>query len=211
MGESKAHPNNMHCCDAHLVEFSQYRKSLAEVLSHADFTSVYDFFVLHAPILKSAEIENEFGQRSLRFYNWISNPQMNRLERELLRTAGLSSFIMLKSDTIIETLQAMQLRETGCTEHPRAVLQQNFVVKILEDGTIQVINDETRMQCLFRHVRNALAHNRTFSLPNSMIMLQDEDGKSKKITARLLLPAAALSQWITVIKENSTKSGGTSL
>lgn len=199
MSKNEAHPNHIHSCNEATVEFSKHVKSFTEIYSAEEFASIYDFFVLHAPVLKNGESEeNQFGQRSLKYYRWSGNTQLSKLERELLKTAMLPNFIILRSDTINETLQSMKLKDMGCSIHPRAVLLQKHTLKILENGKLQ-IDGETRMECLFRHVRNSLAHNRTFSFPNSMIMLQDEDESNKTITARLLIPRDALIQWKKVI------------
>ena len=200
MASAKAHPNNVHSCEAKPVEFSKHIKSLSSALSSDDFLTLMDFYVLHAPVLKnSSKTENQFGQRSLRYYGWTDSSQMNKLERSLLSAASLPNFVMLRTDSITETLASMQMDEKGCVEHSRAVLQQTHSVRLLETGEIQVSANETRMECLFRHIRNSLAHNRTYIFPNEMIMLEDLDNDEKKTTAKILIPLEGLSKWRKVI------------
>ena len=125
---------------------------------------------------------------------------MNRLEGRLLRAANLSVFCMIRADRIDQTLEAMDLDKTICCTHPRAVLRQLCSVRIQEDGSVNVSQGETRMECLFRHVRNSLAHNHTYMFENGNILLEDCDDSSN-ISARILIPRDALLDWMKIIKK----------
>ena len=200
MASEKAHPNNVHSCKENPVEFSKHIQSLSSALSPDEFLTLMDFYVLHAPVLKNtSKTENQFGQRSLRYYGWADSSQLNKLEHSLLSTALLPSFVIMRTDSISETLSAMQLNDKGCIAHSRAVLQQTHSVKVLETGEVQVTVGEKRMECLFRHIRNSLAHNRTYVFPNDMIMLEDLDSDEKHTTAKILIPKDCLMKWRKVV------------
>ena len=75
----------------------------------------------------------------------------------------------------------------------------NCKIEYTEDNKTNITPLETRLQCLFRHIRNALAHNLTYGFENGKIMLEDKF--KNKITARLLLSKKTLIDWIGLIKK----------
>ena len=54
------------------------------------------------------------------------------------------------------------------------------------------------MECLFRHIRKTLAHNRTYQFENGNILLEDVDD-NEKVSARILLSKRTLLDWIDII------------
>lgn len=194
--------NYIHVCE--LTKINIKNKAIA--LSKMNFTQpqmleIIDFFLFNAPVLKTNTKTNEFGLKSLKDYGWVG-PSLGKLEGKLLNAANLSIFCFIKSDTIQETLKAMDLEDKICVEHPRAVLKQNVKVTLLEDGSTRISQQETRMECLFRHLRNSLAHNLTYQFDNGNILLEDQDDNNR-ITARILIPKDALLEWIKIIKQDN--------
>lgn len=202
MAKQEMNKNYIHACNSTLINSKNYICSIAEAGYTSDeFKSIIEFYVLHAPILKSDK-SDPFGLKNLKEYGWCGNTSMNKLERELLKSSGIQSFCFIKSSTINNTLEQMQLgANEWCVDHPRAVLKQDFAVTITEDGKAEITNSETRMECLFRHIRNAFAHNHIYVFENGNLLLEDIDGQSKIITARILLPQIALINWINIVKK----------
>lgn len=124
---------------------------------------------------------------------------MNRLEGRLLRAANLSTFCMIKANSISQILEAMDLVSRICCSHQRAVLRQLCTAKILEDGSVTINQGETRMECLFRHIRNSLAHNHTYMFENGNTMLEDSDD-NESLSAKILIPRDALLEWMEIVK-----------
>lgn len=114
----------------------------------------------------------------------------------------MSAFCLIKSDDIVNTLDSMNLTEKICVEHPRAVLKQNFKVTVLEDGTAVIAQQESRLECLFRHIRNSLAHNHTYLFENNNILLEDCE-ENGKVSARILIPRDSLLEWIKIIRRDN--------
>ena len=73
---------------------------------------------------------------------------------------------------------------------------------VLPDGSTEIKQHETRMECLFRHFRNAIAHNHTYLFDNENIMFEDCD-ESGKISARILMPKNALLTWIEIVRSGN--------
>lgn len=209
MAKSKRiNENFIHSCGLAQIPISTKIVSISKM----DFTSeqlieVLDFYLLSAPILKSDKIEEPFGLKSLRYYEWAGSSAMTKLEGQLLKSSGINTFCILKSNSIEETLAAMNLGAKICAEHPRAVLKQNAKAVMHEDGSVEVRQEETRMECLFRHIRNSIAHNHTYLFDNDNIMLEDNE-ENGKITARIVMPRKALLDWIEIITQgnNSKKN-----
>lgn len=192
--------NDMHVCDCPRNRLVYAGESLKDSSLESDeLILVWDFYVSHAPILKSKASNGDgFGLRFLGEYGWNRKADHTSLERKLLTSAKLRRFVMVRADKISDTLSLMNLDGEICWEHPRAVLKQNYSISVNEDGTVSITNAETRMQCLFRHIRNALAHNRIYFSPNGeKILLEDAD--EKDITARILIPIRSLIKWVEII------------
>lgn len=200
MGKSsiKANPKYEHECNELSICFSDYIRSFSDgFFSNEIFHDLYDFYVLHAPIVM-AGVKESFGLRKPDYYGW-SGSSLRQLESKLLKHSGIKQFVILRSDSIDKTLKIARLFDYGCIAHSRAVLQQSHGKIIAhEDGTFTISSSEGRMICLFRHIRNSLAHNRTYLFDNGKIML--EDGCNKQITARILIDKEVLVTWMRVIQ-----------
>lgn len=117
-------------------------------------------------------------------------------------------YALSKAKKIDGTLESMDLdskdKNCICISHPRTVLQWKTTLSIQEDGEVNVSTSETRMECLFRHFRNSLAHNRTYVFTDiekgDTILLEDADEASKKISARILIKTRTLLDWIDVVQ-----------
>lgn len=163
------------------------------------FRRIVDFYVSKAPVLKNNKKDTEgFGLRSLKDLGWVGNTGLGRLEAELKSSADLTLYF-IRSNSIDSTLESMNLDGCICIEHARGVLQQKHNIVLKENGEVSITPDESRMECLFRHIRNSLAHGRTYSFNNGYIMLEDMDNQSNKITARLLIKFQSLIEWIEII------------
>lgn len=199
----KYNENFIHNCNETQVRIKDYAKSILEMgFTSKEIIEILDFYLFHAPILKNEKTEDKFGFKSLKYYNWYGN-KLSKLEGLLLKESGIGNFCIIKADSIENTLDAMNLNEKCCVFHPRAVIKQNYNVKVNEDGSINISEKETRMECLFRHIRNAIAHNHTYFFENDYILLEDLDEEKNVVTARILFHKKTLDSWIKVIKGNN--------
>lgn len=197
--------NNTHECREKKIALNRQNNiALKDIsLSPDKINMIWDFYVSHAPILNDQkEKGNGFGYRYLGDIGWGGSVKLFELEKELIKAAGLGCFVIIKADTITETLKNMNLNDTICWKHPRAVLKQRYKIKVRETGKIDITNSESRMVCLFRHIRNSLAHNRIYlSQDRTMILLEDaEDGG--RLSARILIPVHSLVEWIKIVDRN---------
>ena len=88
-------------------------------------------------------------------------------------------------------------------------------MEIVEDDegnlSAQISDHEAGYRCLFRHIRNAFAHNNVFFFENGNILLKDyqRDGdkqKDKKVTAAILIEFDTLFEWIRLIETDQERS-----
>lgn len=194
--------NHIHHCDSPSVGFDQSMGSIADCdYSLVQLKAILDFYLTHTPI-KSDEKKSTNGQpvRHLSDYNWKGSSDLTKLERSLLSSSGIPSFVMLKSDSIEGTIQSMQLGNPLCIQHPRAVMSINKKISIREDGKVAIEATETRLACLFRHIRNSIAHGRNHLFSSGNLLLEDGDGE--RITARILIPQDALVKWIALVDQD---------
>lgn len=193
--------NYKHSCNSQKECLVNHISSLSAAYTDEEFKRIIEFYVFAAPILKSDK-SDAFGLKNLKDYNWKGNADMNKLERELLRASEMLGFYFIKASTISGTLAQMDLVDRVCVEHPRAVLMQNYSTTVYENGRVVLNNSETRMECLFRHIRNSIAHNHTYIFRNGMILLEDTD-QNNIITARIMLKKKALLDWINIVSKQN--------
>ena len=207
MAKRKINENYIHECNSQKVELEKYASSLANAYSDADFVKVIKFYLLNAPVISNdSKKKDRFGLKKLRDYGWVGN-NLNKLERELIKTAELGMICCMRCESIDNTLEEMDLHEVICIEHPRAVIKQLYNLTAHENGEISKSDGESRMLCLFRHIRNSIAHSTTYVFPNGFILLEDRDIQGNKITARILIKSSTLVDWISVIDKDSNNSG----
>lgn len=204
MAKKEANENYIHACGEPLVDAKKRINSISCAgYSDEEFKKIIEFYLFNAPTLKNNR-NNQFGLKSLKSYGWRGNSDMCKLERELLKAANMSSFCFVKSSSIALTLNQMLLgSEKWCIFHLRAVLNQEYNCDVLETGKVEITNKETRMECLFRHIRNSLAHNHVYVFSNGNIVLEDTDAQNGKITARILLNKSTLLEWIRIIRKET--------
>ncbi len=196
--------NYIHNCDGEKVSIIELKKSLADIYDENEFKEIIDFYLFHPLILKDERQNSKFGQKCLKEYQWFGNSGQNSLsalEGRMLKAASLGMFCILKSSKITDTIEAMGLNgDIICITHPRAVLKQNVDICMQEDGQVKVSDREKRLVCLFRHVRNSIAHNCTYDFKNGNIMLDDYDDESaNNLSARILIPKSSLLEWKKII------------
>ena len=197
--------NNSHVCAEPKVELCSGECSVERLPYTAEeFRVILDFYLFHAPIRKdSREIGDGFGLRYLGDYGWASASDLNKLEREVLKKSGITRFVLIKADTISGVLSDMDLDGKICIVHSRAVLNQLHKLSVDEYGEVKNAASEKRLVCLFRHIRNALAHNRVYLFQGDMLMLEDAAEDGKTITARVLMKTKTLLDWIEVVDNDN--------
>ncbi len=192
----------IHTCNEDKYPINPYKKPITDMgYTEQEIIRIISFYLLNAPICNDGK--KEIGLSSLRDYGWSGLSDLNSLERKLLEASDLPRFCIMKSSTIKKTISSMNLNDNICISHPRAVMKLNCKVELREDNTFTITNRETRMTCLFRHIRNAMAHNKTYLFPNDCILLEDID-ENKNISARILIPKNSLIKWIDIIEGKRT-------
>lgn len=188
-----------HRCAEGKISKSANRSSLKDSpFSHAQIDVIWDFYVTHA-------ISGGSGQeRSVVDYGWTKDDKKSTgypaIERAMLGVANITDKIcFIRAKTCKDTLSAMDLDgDLICASHERAVLLQNYTLSIDENENVQFSGGgKNRLNCLFRHIRNALAHGNTYFFDNGMVLLEDKD--SSKITAEILIKQQSLLDWISVV------------
>ena len=207
MGKAKFNENYQHSCNSVKYSLEKYRADLSKHIAADEYSRIISFYLTQAPI-QNKNTGETFGPRSLMQLGWCGNSDLNALESKLLTSSSISSFLFLKSSSINATLQAMNLEGEICIEHPRCVIQRTVKkLRYNEDGTIACeYTDSSRMQCLFRHIRNGIAHGRTCWFDNGMILIEDIGGDGKTLTARILLSKDALLRWIDIVENEGPTS-----
>lgn len=206
MKKKQVNENYIHNSDlCQKIDLTNCIRSITEMnFKNEELMQIINFYLYESPfMIKENDDNKKFGLKTFVDYGWKGNSALNKLESRLLNSSNIGTFCIIKADTISETLQNMNLDDKICIEHPRAVLKQQCSVKINENGTTTITPKESRMICLFRHIRNSIAHNRTYLFKNDNIMIEDIDDK-KNVSARILMPKVALFEWINIVTKGPT-------
>ena len=187
--------NYAHLCDESLITIPDPDMSflLADTYSVEEFSRILDFYLVHTPIKRDQNQKTK--TRSLSDYGWKGSAALNKLESKILKAADVRNIIVLKSSTIAETAKAMKLFDRICPIHPQVLLKTESKMKMDECGKISITTAETRLACLFRHTRNALAHGEVYNLGNENMLLRDTDDQGS-LAAAMCIPKRALIEWI---------------
>ena len=192
-----------HRCLAEKVSKKDNKKSLKESsFSYAQIDMIWDFYVTHT-------ISGGTGlERTIVDYGWDNTNSKiigyGAIETELFGTSYFEKICFIRAKKCTDTLGAMDLsNDLICISHPRAVMLQNFDIVINENESINYnssSNSESKLNALFRHIRNAFAHANTYFFDNGMMLLEDKDGK--KVTAAVLIKQQTLLDWIKIIDKD---------
>lgn len=180
------------------VLVSNYKKSIYEIgLPRETEAMIWDFYVTRS-FASSASQKRKVGDFDIK-----SIP----LDK-MLKQAGFteSNFRFMPCTTMTNTIKSLNLCleeknknnkiieiELEDIETPRMCCLQPFMVT--EDKKIEPRS--SKADCLFTHIRNAMAHGNTFFFDNGNVLLEDKD--KGKITAMILISVQALVEWIRII------------
>lgn len=190
-----------HSCETVKIEKSLFQATLSsQTFFDASYKQIYDFYLTNS---FAAETQQRVY---LKEYGWEGTSKdkgLKTLEDLLSANAGIDEFCMIRSTTIKDTLIAMGLSGSHiCVEHPRAVMLRDYSVKISENEEFTFDpNKESRINCLFRHIRNALAHGGTYFFDNGTMIIEDFNNKNT-ISAEILIPQQSLIDWIGIVDRN---------
>ncbi len=191
-----------HTCSGTKVEISNFKKSIKDSsFSEDEIIIVWDFYVTHNVAGGTGIV------RSLQDYNWdIKNKRDSTLleiEKGLMQIANIDRLCCIRSKKIDNTLIACDLSSNNiCIEHPRAVLRQKHTLTVDENERINFAGGgQNRIDCIFEHIRNSLAHSNTYFFENGNVLLEDKDGST--ITARIIISKQTLLDWIYYIDKDS--------
>lgn len=198
--KSAVNENYRHECDAKCV--SELEKNVSPLFdgrfSSDELFAIFDFYLVNPPIKKDGNSADR-NTRWIGDYGW-KGLQLSVLEGNLLKKSKIPFFCLLSSDSIDETASQMSLKGDICPLHPRAVMQINSKISRREDGAYTCTKQETRIACLFRHIRNSLAHGLVFDLGNGNVYLKDEN-EAHKLTAAMVFSWQVLLEWIKAVDQ----------
>ena len=199
-----------HNCDKSIVRFDEFRSVFIDSdMSHKHINLIWDFYVARSPS------ESSGLSVSLKNYGWWDitrkgekppNGNLQQLEMELLDAADIPKdrCAIIRRNTINKTYKSLGLADEGCICCPRIALTQNYSIEISETEKITYGSKESRMMCLFRHLRNALAHGNIYLFDNDFIMLEDKVENGKTVTARILIHRMSLIKWVFLVDSRET-------
>lgn len=183
----------------------EYKCSLVDSdFSKEEIIQLFEFYLQHP--LSDEEIQKE----KLTKHKWLQKDKKiatRSLFSEIQKTLDCEMvFASYLSDEIIHEigLQKDEILSIYKPDVPRIALALNFNnpstrVNGKMELEITVKKCETMLQCFFRHIRNAIAHNNTYFLQNGMLLLLDYD-KQSKITAFMLIRKMDLFKIIHLVE-----------
>lgn len=192
------------------VEVQNYHKSVNESgFTLAQAAMIWDFYVANA-IEKSSSTNNAVSDnkkddnriskpRTVGSYGWRQLPLAN-----MLKVAGIAekNVRVLLADSMLNTLKQLDLiisKKKGVNiaidiDTPRIACL--CLYKIADEGK-PTSTEGSNTYAVLRHIRNSLAHGRTYFFDNGNVLLEDKSNGT--ITARMILKQQTLLDWIGLI------------
>ena len=169
---------------------TSWKRIPAKQYGQKDIIRIITFFVFHSPCAGTSA-----QGKSLAEYGWHTPwKKPYYLNKQLKQTATNQN--LLFSASKYEILERT-LSEHDCDEHfpPDNKMEAAFFYL---DGK----KDKSQFLCLFRHIRNAVAHGRVRIInagKNTAFVFEDVNPKNK-ISARIILRKSTLLKWIDMIE-----------
>ncbi len=182
--------------------------------SERTLSNILDFYIAHAMCKTCA------NERKVTEYGWRGSTSKTEgypaLLDALLNAADIHNteeqvnFTVIYGERMEKTLCEMGfLYQDGkkyvfstdiCTTHPRIVLLGEYNLSYDENNIeyASIVDKETEALCLFRHIRNALAHSIVYEY-DDMLLLVDKNERSETITACILIKKQTLEEWIYIV------------
>lgn len=181
----------IHNCDEEKINILNLKPvSITKLFNNNEFKNIINFYLHNTPVYKIKD--NALDKELLKKYGWEKEKPntYSELEKKLLKNANINyeNYNIIEKRISEQMLINISLNKKICPMHPRAILRKKY--------------DENRIECLFRHIRNAITHNRIFTLNNDLILLEDID-KYKNISARILITKQNLLNWIKIVDKNN--------
>lgn len=190
--------NTMKLIEDQVVDITLFKKSIYDSnFTFEQASMIWDFYVARS-LAGTGTLTIPIEE-----YGWSTKINKingcNILEKKLTDNAEIENIIIIKGNTVQpSTLKNIKLfGENININNSCIVLQQNVTISINEEEKIDITTKETRINCLFRHIRNSFAHGNTYFFNNGYLMLEDKEGKN--IKARILIKQKCLLEWIKII------------
>lgn len=208
-----------------LTSISSYKMSLTD--PRTGFTAEERLELLDFLFVKPLSDE-EFREDVLRSHNWIKENDIS--DASSFYTAVLSSAMLKQSIFYVKGITFDMFQSFGCDLFTpqnvvsgiakcsftpcRAILQQTIPplkAELNDDMVVEISyknekNEEPLIQCLFRHLRNSIAHDYTYVKGDDVLFI-DFAPKMTQITALIFVKKKVLTQWISLLKCGKTKTG----
>lgn len=156
--------------------FDQYRKSVLDLgFTDSEVIKIIRFYLV------------QYIDKKVNDYGWKGFKLLSLLEKRLQSELINCTSIFQEQKTIESILKRDEFKDSTMINQSNSVL------------IVQRKKEENKIDCLLRHIRNAIAHSKIYSFPSGNIMLEDKviNGLS---TARILLHKEVLLRWIDIIQ-----------
>ena len=172
--------------------------------------------------------DEEFREDVLKSHNWIK--ENDQSDSTSFYNAVLLCAMLKQSIFYVKGITFDMLQSFGCDlftpenvasgvarcsfTPPRAILQQTIPplkAELNDDMQVEVSykneqKEEPLIQCLFRHLRNSIAHDFTY-VKGDDVLFVDFAPKRSRITAVICVKKKTLTDWISLVKYGKTKTG----
>ena len=208
-----------------LTAISSFKMSLTD--SRTGFTAEERLELLDFLCVKPLSDE-EFREDVLKSHNWIK--ENDQSDSTSFYNAALLSAMLKQSIFYVKGITFDMLQSFGCDlftpqnvvsgvakcsfTPARAILQQtipSLKAELNDDMQVEISykneqKEEPLIQCLFRHLRNSIAHDYTYVNGDDILFI-DFAPKLARITAIVFVKKKVLTQWISLLKCGKTKTG----
>ncbi len=113
---------------------------------------------------------------------------VNKLYMEMMKQLSIEDNVWLVKSS--KTHSDIQKKLSENKVHGISLQMNEFIC-------VEKLSSENRVSCIFRHIRNAIAHGR-YKKKDGLVLFEDMSRNGKNITGRLLLKEETLISWIEI-------------
>lgn len=191
-------------------EISPFKKSITEagIWSSHEVETIWDFYVTKSVGAAASQKRSagDYGLKELPFDTLLDQSGVSSEKREVLMADNMNGvleeydFIYCKKKT--DGTSKEKLIDIAIDiDNPRVLCLQPYSIS---DRGKPVPKGGGKGVTLLSHMRNSFAHGCTYFFDNGMALFEDRAaGSNGKITAMILIPQSALTEWIKIIDNDA--------
>jgi hypothetical protein len=167
----------------HSIDTASEYEAISSIFTSEEISKIFEFYLHRGAISTDSPL-------SLRLDTSLDDTNRELLYNDLLKTAGIDSSNFIFGPDLTKGKRKLAI-----------ITQKLDDINFICDGVKGFFNGDKLTQnvcCLFKRIRNSLAHGR-IAVNGKFLILEDKG--TSHLTARLVITKEILLKWITIVED----------